>query len=451
MAGGPGDGRIADPRGLHRAVRFPHHRTPAGCRRDHPRQDEHGRVRDGLVERVDRAFGPTAQSLGSRAGSRWLVGWVGGGRRGLPLPAVDRHRHGRLDPPAGGPVRDRRAQADLRTSQPLRDRRVRLVARPDRPVRSRRARCGGPAARRSPAATNAIRRPRRCRSPTSCCACRPATTKPRRGSAASGSGCRASTSSRAWSRASRPGYGEAVAAIEGAGATIEDVSSAPHRLRPRDVLHRRARGGVGQPGPLRRRPVRALGPPRRRLHRRLPADPGRGLRARGEAADHARHVCPLGGLLRRLLPQGAEGPDAHQDGLRHGLGGRVRRPRRADVADGRLPVRRADRRPGGDVPLRRLHAAGQHGRPAGHLDPVRALGRAPGRPPVHRRAVVGAGTVPFRTSLRGDHRAGPSGGVSSPPILSRQTTRQARPRPSAQPPECRPPRSRPASCRRLRA
>ena len=33
--------------------------------------------------------------------------------------------------------------------------------------------------------------------------------------------------------------------------------------------------------------------------------------------------------------------------------------------DGRVPVRREDGRPGRDVPLRRLHAAGQHGRAAG--------------------------------------------------------------------------------------
>ena len=36
---------------------------------------------------------------------------------------------------------------------------------------------------------------------------------------------------------------------------------------------------------------------------------------------------------------------------------------------------------------RRLHPAGQHGRPAGDLDPGRPVRRAPGRPPDHRSAV----------------------------------------------------------------
>ena len=35
-----------------------------------------------------------------------------------------------------------------------------------------------------------------------------------------------------------------------------------------------------------------------------------GLRRRGQAADHARHVRAVGGLLRRLLRPGAEGPHA---------------------------------------------------------------------------------------------------------------------------------------------
>ena len=38
------------------------------------------------------------------------------------------------------------------------------------------------------------------------------------------------------------------------------------------------------------------------------ADPHRRLRRRGQAAHHARHVRPVGRLLRRLLRQGAEGP-----------------------------------------------------------------------------------------------------------------------------------------------
>jgi aspartyl-tRNA(Asn)/glutamyl-tRNA(Gln) amidotransferase subunit A len=45
-----------------------------------------------------------------------------------------------------------------------------------------------------------------------------------------------------------------------------------------------------------------------------------GLRAGGQAADHARHLRAVGRLLRRLLRPGPEGPDPDQPGLR----GRVR-------------------------------------------------------------------------------------------------------------------------------
>ena len=55
-------------------------------------------------------------------------------------------------------------------------------------------------------------------------------------------------------------------------------------------------------------------------------------------------------------------------------------------------VRRADGRPRLDVPLGRVHAAGEHGRPARHLDPVRAVGGPAGRPAAHRRAVVRGAT-----------------------------------------------------------
>ena len=118
-------------------------------------------------------------------------------------PLVDRHRHRRLDPPAGRAVRDRRHEADLRPGQPLRDRRLRELARPDRAVRPRRARRGGAAPRG--------RRPRRPRFDLVARAgpgdADRAAGRRRRGRgarcAASASACRASTSWRAWSRASR--------------------------------------------------------------------------------------------------------------------------------------------------------------------------------------------------------------------------------------------------------
>ena len=56
--------------------------------------------------------------------------------------------------------------------------------------------------------------------------------------------------------------------------------------------------------------------------------PHRRLRRRGEAPHHARHLRPVGRLLRRLLRQGPEGAHAHHPRLRRGL----RALRRAAVA-----------------------------------------------------------------------------------------------------------------------
>ena len=53
--------------------------------------------------------------------------------------------------------------------------------------------------------------------------------------------------------------------------------------------------------------------PRRHVCR----DPRRGLRRRGQAPDHDRHLCAVGGLLRRLFHQGAEGPHPDQAGFHH--------------------------------------------------------------------------------------------------------------------------------------
>ena len=148
-AQGPGLGRgwpvhrgLAHPRGLPGAVRRAHHRAAARGRRGHPRQDQHGRVRDGLV---DRALGlrPDREPVGARSRAGWQQRRLGGVGRRLPRPAFDRDRHRRFDPPAGGAVRDRRHEADLRPGQPLRDRRVRQLARPDRAIRAGRARCCG--------------------------------------------------------------------------------------------------------------------------------------------------------------------------------------------------------------------------------------------------------------------------------------------------------------------
>ena len=80
--------------------------------------------------------------------------------------------------------------------------------------------------------------------------------------------------------------------------------------------------------------------PRRRGHERR--HPHRRVRRRGEAPHHARHLRPVGRLLRRLLRQGAQGAPADRRGLRPRLpAGRPaarRPPRRAS------PSRSAPRR-----------------------------------------------------------------------------------------------------------
>ena len=88
-------------------------RTPRG-RRPAARQDQPGRVRDGLLER-ELGLRAGTQSVGPHPGSRGLLGRErrGGGGRSCTVGA--RHRHRRLDSPTGRAVRDRRAEADLRS------------------------------------------------------------------------------------------------------------------------------------------------------------------------------------------------------------------------------------------------------------------------------------------------------------------------------------------------
>ena len=83
----------------------------------------------------DRARVPGGSSRRQRSGGRRWPGAVG-----------DRHRHRRLDPPAGRALRDRRAEADLRRLLALRDDRVRVLARSGRTAHAGRDRRGAAAA-----------------------------------------------------------------------------------------------------------------------------------------------------------------------------------------------------------------------------------------------------------------------------------------------------------------
>ena len=133
------DLRLEDPRGLASAVRR-HGDGAAAGRRDHdPGQDEHGRVRHGLVHRV---LGVRAhpQPVGHRPHPGRLRRRLGRVARCLRGPAGDRHGHRRLDPPACGDDRHGGGEADLRRRLPLRPRGLRVVAGPGRPLRAHGAR-----------------------------------------------------------------------------------------------------------------------------------------------------------------------------------------------------------------------------------------------------------------------------------------------------------------------
>ncbi len=139
--GGPEPVGLEDPRGLPAAVHRDRRGAPAGGRRGAPRQDEPGRVRDGLLERELR-LRAGAQPVGPHARPGRLVRRQRRGRRRRARAVGARHRHRRLDPPARRAVRHRRPEADLRHRLALRHDRLRLLARPGRPAHARRHRRG---------------------------------------------------------------------------------------------------------------------------------------------------------------------------------------------------------------------------------------------------------------------------------------------------------------------
>ena len=138
------DVRLEDPCGLALAVRRDGDRAAARGGNPDPGQDQHGRVRDGVVHGELRVR-PDPQPLGRRAGAGRLRRWQRGGARRVPGAAGHRLGHRRVDPPARRADRDRRREADLRHGVAVRADRVRVVAGPGRPVRAHGARHGAAA------------------------------------------------------------------------------------------------------------------------------------------------------------------------------------------------------------------------------------------------------------------------------------------------------------------
>src|SRR4051812_8630472 len=370
--GRPVAGRLQDPRGLPAAV----HRHGRAQARDGgraaARQDEPGRVRDGLVERELR-LRAGAQPLGPHARPGRLERRQRRRGRGRARAVGARNRHRRLDPPARRAVRHRRPEADVRGVQPLRDDRVRLVARPGRPAHARRDR------RR--AALPPHGRPRRARLDVA--------RVPRGGAAPE----RRAPGRHPPRRARRPhGRGRRAGRH---GALRGDAANRPRprrdrragraaarRLRPERLLRARAGRGELQPRAVRRRALRAA-PRRDRPADDVHEDAPRRLRPRGQAAHPHRHVRAVERLLRRLLRPGPAGP--HEDRRRLPRGVRARRLRRhADESRRRLRARLEDERPARHVPQRLLHRAVLARRHPRDLDPVRAERGPPGGVPARR-------------------------------------------------------------------
>ena len=157
----PDDCRLEDPRELRPGLRRDRDRELPCARPARDRQDEHRRVRDGLVDR-ELGVRPVAQPVGPDARPRRLGRRQRGRRLGRARAVGTRLRHRRLDQAAGRALRSRRA-CGRRTARSRATASSRSRRRSTRSVRSRGTFATARSSTRSSrAATRTTRRPSTC-------------------------------------------------------------------------------------------------------------------------------------------------------------------------------------------------------------------------------------------------------------------------------------------------
>ena len=112
---------------------------------------------------------------------------------------------------------------------------------------------------------------------------------------------------------------KAIESLRAAGLHDHAGIAAAHALCGADVLRDGDGGGERQPGALRWRALRLSRAGREDALRDVPRDARARIRARGEAAHPAGHLCAERGLLRRVLPQGAAGAARAGGGFSEGV------------------------------------------------------------------------------------------------------------------------------------
>ena len=364
-------------------------------------------------------MGAVSEPVGPVTRAGWLGRRLRGRGHGRARAVGARVRHRRLDQAAVRALRERRPSPDVRNRLAVRDRRLRVESRPDRAGREDGAGRRAPVLdhRRSGSPRLDDRRASRAGAPARGRLARGRADR-RSGRAERGRGDRAGREgrpSRGRSRSRRSSarrWGSArfrAPSATGSPATTSSLRPRRRRTSPATTACGTGRASDGDDLPRDGR-----------------ADARRRLRRRAEAPDHARDVRALGRLLRRVLRPGAEGAHAHHPRAPRGARA-LRRPRLPDLADGRLPDRRACRRPARDVRQRPPHDPVVPRRAARALDPVRALRRPSRRAAAHRPAVRRERAVPRRARARAGDRLRHGPGEARDELGARHRARDPRP------------------------